>query len=169
MSSLRIKATRELQALRESKRLGERAASRIEKELQAAVAKSNAQKVKSAQNRSGANRSLKLADIQWCAVPPIEPADILYQAMVRRWGRYYSGGEVVWELMPFSDSNYRLDASLVHYRVGVELDGWQFHGRTLSGFQRDREKQLLFCRRGWLLFRISNAQVRMSWTMYWTH
>lgn len=42
------------------------------------------------------------------------------------------------------------------------MDGWQYHGKTLSGFKEDRKKQLLFCRRGWLLFRISNEQVRES-------
>ncbi|WP_166255883.1 DUF559 domain-containing protein [Marinobacter salicampi] len=68
----------------------------------------------------------------------------------------------MWELQPFSDSGYRLDAAVVNYRVGLELDGWQFHGKTLSGFKEDRKKQLLFCRRGWLLFRISNDQVRNS-------
>ena len=38
-----------------------------------------------------------------------------------RWGRFYSGGEVVWELQPFSDSGYRLDAALVNFRIGLEL------------------------------------------------
>lgn len=45
-------------------------------------------------------------------------------------------------------------------RSKEEMDGWQYHGKTLSGFKKDRKKQLLFCRRGWLLFRISNEQVR---------
>jgi hypothetical protein len=88
------------------------------------------------------------------------PADILYQAMVRRWGRFHNGGEVVWELQPFTGSGYRLDAAVPRRLIGVELDGWQFHGRTLDGFKKDRQKQLEFCRRGWLLFRVSNEQVR---------
>lgn len=156
MSSLRIKSARDLKQMRESKMLGDRAANRIERELESAQ--------QAAQKRGlGASKQPSkpaLAEQTLCSLPPVQPADLLYQALVRRWGRFYSGGEVVWELQPFSDSGVRLDAALVNYRIGLEMDGWQYHGKTLSGFKKDRKKQLLFCRRGWLLFRISNEQVR---------
>jgi hypothetical protein len=63
----------------------------------------------------------ELLGLPCSTIPPVNPADILYQAMVRRWGRYYNGGEAVWELVPFSDSGYRLDASLPRYRIGCEV------------------------------------------------
>lgn len=159
MGALRIKSPRELQALKENKQIGNRAASLIEKEL--AKVQSKAKTLGSTQpGRKILPNSPHTNVSPFCPVPPIEPADRLYQALVQRWGRYYSGGEVVWELQPFDDSGYRLDAALVNYRIGLEMDGWQFHGKTLSGFKKDRKKQLLFCRRGWLLFRVSNEQVR---------
>jgi hypothetical protein len=157
MSSLRIKSAHELKQMRESRMLGERAASRIERELESAQ---QAAKERGLAPRAKKSKPEKTPDPSYCTVPPVQPADQLYQALVRRWGRFYSGGEVVWELQPFDDSGVRLDASLVNHRIGLEMDGWQFHGKTLSGFKKDRKKQLLFCRRGWLLFRISNEQVR---------
>lgn len=142
--------------------VGLRAASRISAELQK-LDQSKIGKDRSSGHRGKSMRTKTEAGLlgfESCAVPPVMPADILYQAMVRRWGRFFSGGEVVWELQPFTGSGYRLDASLPRFHTGVEMDGWQFHGRTLDGFKKDREKQLAFCRRGWLLFRVSNEQVR---------
>jgi hypothetical protein len=160
--TLRIKSAADLKRLQDEKVVGLRAASRISAELQK-LAQSKSENERPTGQRGKSMRSLIEAGdlgLESCAVPPVMPADILYQAMVRRWGRFYSGGEVVWELQPFTGSRYRLDASLPRFHIGVEMDGWQFHGRTLDGFKKDREKQLEFCRRGWLLFRASNEQVR---------
>jgi len=142
--------------MRESNMLGERVATRIERELESAQLAASKRGL-APRKKSKPNNA---PDPSCCTIPPVQPADQLYQALVRRWGRFYSGGEVVWELQPFDDSGVRLDAALVNHRIGLEMDGWQFHGKTLSGFKKDRKKQLLFCRRGWLLFRISNEQVR---------
>lgn len=95
-----------------------------------------------------------------CPLTPTEPAHILYQAVVRRFGRLYDGGQAVFELECHFDKRYRLDIAMPIYRVGIELDGWQYHGKTLSGFQRDREKSLSFERRGWRVIRFSTAQVK---------
>jgi hypothetical protein len=96
-----------------------------------------------------------------CAMVPASPAHKLYQAIVRRFGRFYEGGLAVFELecRLLTGRRYRLDIALPLYRLGVELDGWQWHGKTLSGFQRDREKSLSFERRGWRVIRFSAAQV----------
>lgn len=121
MGALRIKSPRELQALKENKQIGNRAASLIEKEL--AKVQSKAKTLGSTQpGRKILPNSPHTNVSPFCPVPPIEPADRLYQALVRRWGRYYSGGEVVWELQPFDDSGYRLDAALVNY--DWPGDGW---------------------------------------------
>lgn len=159
MPGLRIKSVHDLNQMRENKMMGDHVASRIEREMEAA--KQHAKR-RGLERRPAQAKPETLQDQSFCPLPPLQPADRLYQALVSRWGRFYSGGEVVWELQPFSDSGYRLDAALVNFRIGLEMDGWQYHGKTLSGFKKDRDKQLLFCRRGWLLFRISNEQVRES-------
>lgn len=98
-----------------------------------------------------------------CALIPDNPADMLYQALVRKYGRFYEGGLVVYELIfPFDNRRWRMDMAMPSKRVAFELDGWADHGKRLSGFKRDREKSLSFERRGWRVIRFSSAQVRYS-------
>lgn len=98
-----------------------------------------------------------------CALVPDNPADILYQALVRKYGRFYDGGLVVYELVfPFDNRRWRMDMAMPARRIAFELDGWADHGKRLSGFKRDREKSLSFERRGWRVIRFSSSQVRHS-------
>lgn len=157
---LRIKSDAELKRLKDDKTLGTSAANRIEMELKAI---DTGQKPLIDRRKGKPRRpqsEAELYGLESCVVPPVMPADILYQALVRRWGRFATGGEVVWELEPFPGSRYRLDAALPRFQCGVEMDGWQYHGKTLEGFQKSRAKQLFFSRRGWLFFQVSNDQVK---------
>lgn len=98
-----------------------------------------------------------------CPLVPVQPADILYQAICRRFGRFYEGGLAVYELeFTFEQRKFRADIGLPEFKLIVELDGWQYHGKTLSGFKRDREKSLVFERRGWSVIRFSNEQIRTN-------
>lgn len=96
-----------------------------------------------------------------CSLVPCLPANVLYQTLVRKYGRYHNGGEVVFELR-FNrlGRRWRLDMAMPRFKLGIEMDGWEFHGKYLSGFQRDRAKSLWFERRGWRVIRVSNEQVR---------
>ena len=97
-----------------------------------------------------------------CPLPPREPSLLLYRALVTEFGRFYSGGEMVYELeLPFG-RNWRVDMALPRYRVAVEMDGYAYHGKYLSGFKRDREKSLALERNGWRCIRFSNEQVRSA-------
>jgi very-short-patch-repair endonuclease len=62
--------------------------------------------------------------------------------------------------MPFPERNYRCDFSLPRYRVYVEVDGWQHHGKTLDDHHSDRERAVFFSARDWLPFRVSHAQAQ---------
>ena len=104
--------------MRENKMMRDHVASRIEREMEAA--KQHAKR-RGLERRPAQAKPETLQDQSFCPLPPLQPADRLYQALVSRWGRFYSGGEVVWELQPFSDSGYRLDAALVNFRIGLEL------------------------------------------------
>ena|SRR5690554_6119277 len=81
-------------------------------------------------------------------------------ALLSAFGDWHRGGEVVQELMPFPERNYRCDFSLPRYRVYVEVDGWQHHGKTLDDHHSDRERALFFSARDWLPFRVSHAQAQ---------
>lgn len=106
-------------------------------------------------------RGVNCADV--CAIVPENPADILYQALVRKYGRFYEGGLVVYELVfPFDNRRWRMDMAIPVMRIAFELDGWADHGKRLSGFKRDREKSLSFERRGWRVIRFSSSQVKQS-------
>lgn len=95
---------------------------------------------------------------------PVEPADILYRRLVNEFGRYFSDGtgEVCYELAGvIPQRRFRLDCALPNYRVGIEMDGFQYHSK-LDAFKRDREKWLLFTRLGWRIIPVSNIQVRQE-------
>lgn len=97
------------------------------------------------------------------ALVPENPADILYQSLVRRYGRYYEGGLVVYELeFSFDGRRWRMDVAIPIFKLVLELDGWVDHGRRLSGFKRDREKLLCFERRGWRVVHFSSSQVKFG-------
>lgn len=100
-------------------------------------------------------------ELGFSPLPPVLPVDILYRALASEFGLWLEGGELVRELTaPFTKRRYALDMALPAYQIGIEMDGWEFHGKHLSDFKRDREKQLLFARYGWLLIRVSNDQIR---------
>lgn len=49
---------------------------------------------------------------------------------------------------------FEIDLSIPELRCGVEIDGWQFHGRFKESFLRDREKDYLLTMQGWQILRI---------------
>lgn len=99
--------------------------------------------------------------ISVCEMVPANPADILYQALVRKYGRFFEGGHVVYELeFSFDARRWRMDIALPIFKLALELDGWVDHGKRLSGFKRDREKSLCFERRGWRVVHFSSSQVK---------
>lgn len=47
-----------------------------------------------------------------------------------------------------------IDIAIPELRLGVEVDGWQYHGKYLKSFLRDRDKDYLLSLKGWLVVRI---------------
>ena len=81
-------------------------------------------------------------------------------ALISAFGDWFSGGEVASELAPFSKRKFRADFALPKYRVYVEVDGWQHHGRSLDDHHSDRERALYFSQYDWLPFRVSHSQAK---------
>jgi hypothetical protein len=90
-----------------------------------------------------------------CPLVPDQPADQFYQKLVRVFGRYYNGGEVIWELEAVPGSRIRLDAAFPKYKVAIEYDGWEFHGKYLKDFKKDRKKALKLTENGWVVVWVS--------------
>lgn len=110
---------------------------------------------------SSKKQNKRAAELNYSPLPPTLPVDILYNKLAARFGLWSQGGQLVRELTaPFTKRRFALDMALPAYKLGVEMDGWAFHGRFLNDFKRDREKQLLFARFGWILIRVSNDQIR---------
>lgn len=150
--SLRITDPKELKRLVSSGRLS--------KENQAIV-KSALSPRKNAQSRL--SKAIEKHTIPFSALPPQKPVELLYQRICSEYGRFEEGGEAVWELeVPFTGRGWRIDIALPAYCVAIESDGYEFHGRSLAGFKRDRQKQMDLIKHGWVLIRASSEQVRQD-------
>ncbi|WP_304526861.1 hypothetical protein [Halomonas sp. I5-271120] len=77
----------------------------------------------------------------------------------------------VWEhASPIPDRKFSVDIALelpradgsTTFRGALECDGWNYHGRYLSGFKRDREKDRLLALNGWRVLRISAGEIMKS-------
>lgn len=79
-------------------------------------------------------------------------------ALLAAFGDWHKGGEVVQECMPFTTRRYRADFALPRIRAYVEVDGWNFHGRTKSAHHKDRERSRFFARHNWIGFQVSHGQ-----------
>ncbi len=60
-----------------------------------------------------------------------------------------------WNYRPIPHRKLELDIALPEYKIGIEVDGWQFHGKHLSSHFKDREKQNLLVIHGWAILRFT--------------
>lgn len=49
---------------------------------------------------------------------------------------------------------FEIDLALPDLRLGIETDGWQYHGKHKESFLRDRDKDYLLTLQGWVIVRI---------------
>lgn len=119
---------------------------------------------------AGASKQIQQALTQPTTSPKRKPASskprggpskgeaVVGIALRNAFGDWFSGGEVVTEFIPFAKRNYRADFALPRWKIVVEIDGWQFHGRNLDDHHADRERSMYFSRYNWLPFRVSHQQ-----------
>lgn len=94
---------------------------------------------------------------------PVEGADpqsTLWRALLARDPQAMARGDLCWEargLIP--GRRFRVDIAWVPTAIAIEVDGYQFHGRMLSGFHRDREKDRLLRLNGWTVMRFAARDI----------
>lgn len=54
---------------------------------------------------------------------------------------------------------FSIDIVIPVQRIAIEVDGWQFHGKYLESFKRDRIKQNLLVANGWRILRFFPEQI----------
>jgi hypothetical protein len=79
----------------------------------------------------GGKRQRRTAEVRKGATPQ----ELLTEAAIALWGDA--------AVPEFEDGvpgrGFRIDLAFPAVRLAVEVDGWQFHGRMLGDFERDRE------------------------------
>lgn len=83
------------------------------------------------------------------------PQGLLWSAVSQRWSEAQEEFPVVIE-----GRRFRLDIAFPEDYLGVEVDGWQYHGKHLADFKRDRERQNLLVLHGWRILRFFPGELR---------
>lgn len=83
-----------------------------------------------------------------------DPQSILLHAVLKRWPH------VIPECPAgVPGRKFRIDLAFVERKVGVEIDGWEFHAKHLEDFKRDRRRQNLLVIHGWRMLRFTAADI----------
>ena len=64
------------------------------------------------------------------------------------------------EYRPLAQRRFRIDMAFPEERVGIEFDGYRYHGFSRSGFRLGLERQNLLVRHGWRILRYTLTDVR---------
>lgn len=88
------------------------------------------------------------------------PQEKLWRACVHRWPQWVRDGRLVWEYpRAVPGRRYRLDIAFPRQKLACEVDGWQYHGKYLSDFKRDHERDRLLVIHGWRVMRFYAREI----------
>ena len=95
-----------------------------------------------------------------CPIDGSTPQQKLWRALVHRYPELVKTGDLCWELGGVVPGRkYSLDIAFRGMKLGCELDGWEFHGRNIENFKRDRRKDRLLMLSGWRILRFFASEV----------
>lgn len=97
--------------------------------------------VKSSKNKVPAPESPAQANLRH-----LLNSDPLLKQYKNKWVENYVGASPT--------SKYEIDFAMPDLKIGIEVDGWQYHGKYKEAFLRDREKDFSIKANGWVLLRI---------------
>lgn len=82
------------------------------------------------------------------------PQYVLTRALQERWP------EIQAEFEPQIDGRkFSIDLAFPDVKLAIEVDGWQYHGKFKSGFQKDRQRQNLLTIHGWRILRFFYKEI----------
>jgi very-short-patch-repair endonuclease len=82
------------------------------------------------------------------------PQSLLWHSISSRWP------QAIWEFPgAVPGRRFLVDIAFPEERLAIEVDGWQFHGKYLSSFKKDRERQNLLTIHGWKILRFFPEQI----------
>lgn len=95
-----------------------------------------------------------------CSLEGDMPQEKLWRACVRRWPGALAAGRLAWEFAgAVPDRKFRLDIAFPEAKLACEVDGWEFHGKFLSDFKRDRSRDRLLVQEGWRVLRFFAEEI----------
>lgn len=95
-----------------------------------------------------------------CSIDGDLPQEKLWRACVYRWPEKVRAKELVWEYPgAVPGRRFRLDIAFPADRLACEVDGWEHHGKYLSDFKRDRERDRCLILEGWRVLRFYAEEI----------
>lgn len=99
-------------------------------------------------------------ELGFCAIDGDTPQQILWRYCVLQWPAYAKNGRLVWELAgAVKGRKYSIDIAFPEHKLAIECDGWEFHGKHLKGFKRDRQKDRSLTLNGWRILRYFASEI----------
>jgi len=93
---------------------------------------------------------------QYCAIDGDTPQERLWRLLVK----HYGCEDFTWEYRnAVPGRRYRIDIAIPEHHIAIECDGYGHHGKFLSDFKRDRDRQNLLSVHGWTVLRFYVAQI----------
>jgi len=91
-----------------------------------------------------------------CSINGDSPQEILWRMIVRHFGYDL----VEWEYKgAVPGRRFRIDIAFPKYKLTIECDGYEHHGKYPSGFRNDRQRQNLLAVNGWKVLRFYTRQI----------
>lgn len=119
------------------------------------------EKVKSAPSRGRSPSPAERKTVLTQTARAQMPQEKLWDACAAHWPDRVSQGELVWEFSgAVPGRRFRIDIAFVPEKVGIEVDGWEHHGKYLADFKRDREKDRCLVLNGWRVLRFYAEEIR---------
>jgi very-short-patch-repair endonuclease len=106
------------------------------------------------------NKRKKTSSLAVCSIEGDMPQEKLWRACVKRWPTWVIEKKLVWEFQgAVPGRKFRLDIAIPENKLAIEVDGWEFHGKFLSDFKRDRARDRALVRNGWRVLRFYAEEI----------
>lgn len=108
----------------------------------------------------GNSSSSPKATPTYCDINGNTPQEILWRRCVAEWPLLVAQKQLVWEHNgAIIGRKYSLDIAFTDLKLGVECDGWRYHGKHLKDFKRDRQKDRAMTLNGWRILRFFASEI----------